>query len=105
MPRLPYAQDFNKIPDGAVPGGWVNTQGKFLIKTLKDGSKVLAKVNTNPNPLIARGNAFIGLPTMKDYTIECDVLGTTVRVIRDTRSKWSRNSLPTWASAPIATRW
>jgi outer membrane protein assembly factor BamB len=76
-PRLPYAQDFNKIPDGAVPGGWVNTQGKFLVKTIK-GEKVLAKVNDKASPLIARGNAFIGLPTDKDYTIEAEVQGTKV---------------------------
>ncbi len=76
-PRLPYSQDFSKVPDGAVPGGWVNTQGKFLVKTIKD-EKVLAKVNDKASPLIARGNAFIGLPTYKDYTIEADVQGTKV---------------------------
>jgi outer membrane protein assembly factor BamB len=76
-PVLPYAQDFNKIPDGAVPGGWVNTQGKFLVKTI-DGEKVLAKVNDKSSPLIARGNAFIGLPNYKDYTIEADIQGTKV---------------------------
>src|SRR5262245_23882044 len=76
-PRLPYLQDFSKIPDGAVPGGWVNTQGKFLVKTIK-GEKVLAKVNDKASPLIARGNAFIGLPTDKDYTIEADLQGTKV---------------------------
>lgn len=74
-PRLPYSQDFEKISDGAVPGGWVNTQGKFLVKTLKDGSKVLAKVTDKSSPMVARGNAYIGLPTDKDYTIECDVQG------------------------------
>jgi hypothetical protein len=76
-PRIPYVQDFSKIPDGAVPGGWVNTQGKFLVKTIK-GEKVLAKVNDKASPLIARGNAFIGLPTYKDYTIEADIQGTKV---------------------------
>lgn len=76
-PRLPYAQDFSKVPDGAVPGGWVNTQGKFLVKTIK-GEKVLAKVNDKASPLIARGNAYIGMPTDKDYTIEADVQGTKV---------------------------
>ncbi len=74
-PRLPYAQDFEKVPDGAVPGGWVNTQGKFLVATV-DGNKLLKKVNNNSRPPICRGYAYIGLPSMKDYTIECDVLGT-----------------------------
>lgn len=74
-PKLPYKQDFEKIPDGAVPGGWVNTQGKFLVGTV-EGNKVLKKVNDKASPLLARGNAYIGLPTLKDYTIACDVLGT-----------------------------
>ncbi len=75
-PTLPYTQDFEKIPDGAVPGGWVNTQGKFKVVTLKSGEKVLSKVNNNPSPLVYRGNAYIGTPDMHDYTIECDVMGT-----------------------------
>jgi outer membrane protein assembly factor BamB len=75
-PVLPYTQDFTKVPDGAVPGGWVNTQGKFYVGTLKDGQKVLKKVNDKASPLVARGNAYIGLPDLSDYTIECDVLGT-----------------------------
>src|SRR5262249_53940374 len=77
-PVFAYSQDFEKLPDGAVPGGWVNTQGKFLVKTLKDGNKVLAKVTNKSSPLVARGNAYIGLPTDKDYTIECDVQGGKV---------------------------
>ena len=77
-PQLPYVQDFSKIPDGAVPGGWVNTQGKFLVATLPGGEKVLKKVNDKGSPLIARGNAYIGMPTLKNYTIESDVMGTKV---------------------------
>jgi outer membrane protein assembly factor BamB len=77
-PTLPYEQDFSKVPEGAVPGGWVNTAGKFKVVTLKDGEKVLSKVNTIASPLIYRGNAYIGTPDMHDYTIECDVMGTAV---------------------------
>jgi outer membrane protein assembly factor BamB len=81
-PVLPYEQDFSKVPDGAVPGGWVNTQGKFLVKTV-DGEKVLAKVNNNAVPFIAGGNAYIGEPTLKDYTIEADVRGSKAGVLPD----------------------
>jgi outer membrane protein assembly factor BamB len=77
VPSLPYGNDFEKIPDGATPGGWVNTQGKWLVKTV-DGNKVFAKVNNKFSPLISRGHAYITLPTAKDYTIECDVQGTKV---------------------------
>lgn len=76
-PRIPYLNTFEMLPDGVVPGGWVNTQGKFLVKTI-DGNKVLAKVNNKFSPLISRGNAYITLPSSKDYTIECDVHGTKV---------------------------
>jgi outer membrane protein assembly factor BamB len=77
VPRLPYANDFEKVPDGGVPGGWVNTQGKFLVKTVQ-GNKVLAKVNDKFSPLFSRGHAYITSPTAKDYTIMCDVQGTKV---------------------------
>ncbi len=77
-PKLPYSQDFSKVPDGAAPMGWVNTTGKFYVATDKNGEKVLKKVNDKASPLVAKGNAYIGLPGLKDYTIECDVLGTKV---------------------------
>ncbi len=77
VPRLPYSEDFTKVPDGAVPPGWVNTAGKFEVVTLA-GNKVLRKINTKSNPVFSRGNAYLGLPTMKDYTIEADVMGTRV---------------------------
>ncbi len=76
-PHLPYAQDFSKVPEGAVPAGWVNTQGKFRVGTYK-GEKVLMKVNDKGSPLVAKGNAYIGMPTLKNYTIESDVMGGQV---------------------------
>jgi outer membrane protein assembly factor BamB len=77
-PTLPYAEDFDKIPEGAVPAGWVNCQGKFLVRKLSDGNQVLAKVTNNDNPLIARGPCFLGTPDMANYTIESDVYGGKV---------------------------
>jgi hypothetical protein len=78
-PVLPYAVDFAKVPEGRTPGGWVNTQGKFAVKALPGGTKVLAKRNDAPSPLIARAHAYIGMPDLTDYTIEADVQGTKVR--------------------------
>jgi outer membrane protein assembly factor BamB len=77
-PRLPYKQDFERLPAGAAPAGWINTQGKFVVVE-KDGSKVLKKLANNPNPLLCRAYAFIGLPTLTDYVIAADVMGTKVR--------------------------
>jgi outer membrane protein assembly factor BamB len=73
VPRLPYMQTFAKLPDGAVPPGWVNAPGKFAVKTLMDGSKVLAKVAATSNPLLSRANTYIGPAQMTDYTIEADI--------------------------------
>jgi hypothetical protein len=78
-PQIPYQQDFEKIPENTVPGGWVNTAGKFFVKKLADGNQILAKVNTDSRPPIARANAYITSPDASNYSIEADVLGTLVR--------------------------
>jgi outer membrane protein assembly factor BamB len=72
-PRIPYAPDFSKIPDGVSPAGWIGAQGKLLVKTV-GGKEVLSKVNDKFN--LSAGNAYITMPASKDYTIECDVFGT-----------------------------
>jgi outer membrane protein assembly factor BamB len=81
VPKLPYKQDFEKVPVGRTPPGWVNTQGKFAVRKEGD-SNVLVKLGTSTNPLFARVQAFIGTPDMKDYTIEADVLGKKLGDIR-----------------------
>jgi outer membrane protein assembly factor BamB len=75
---ISYRQDFEKLPAGASMGGWVNSQGKFVVETL-NGSQVLKKLANNSNPLLARANAYIGMPNLKDYTIESDVMGLRKR--------------------------
>ena len=72
VPQIPYKQDFTQVPVGAVPGGWVNTQGKYTVVDLA-GKKVLSKVNTNPRPPVARAYAYITAPTSTGYTIEADI--------------------------------
>jgi outer membrane protein assembly factor BamB len=86
-PTLPYAEDFEKVPEGGVPAGSVNCQGKFLVKKLRDNNHVLAKVTNNENPLIARGSCYFGTPEMTNYTIEADVLGGKVEK-EGTQSIW-----------------
>ncbi|HJZ56024.1 MAG TPA: PQQ-binding-like beta-propeller repeat protein, partial [Gemmataceae bacterium] len=78
-PQVPYTQDFEKVPPGATPGGWVNVQAKFTVQKLPDGRTVLSKVNTDSRPPFARANAFITAPTATGYTIQADVMGTLVR--------------------------
>jgi len=74
-PRLPYAQDFEKVPVGATPGGWVNVTGKYVVVD-KDGGKALKKLATDSRPPLARAYAYIGRPTDKDYVIQADLSAT-----------------------------
>lgn len=75
--QIPYKDDFEKVPIGAAPGGWLNTQGKYFVAD-KDGNKVLAKVNNDSRPPIARANAYITAPDAANYTIQADLMGTLV---------------------------
>ncbi|MCX7701149.1 MAG: PQQ-binding-like beta-propeller repeat protein [Gemmataceae bacterium] len=77
-PQLPYEQNFDKVPIGGTPGGWINTMGKFDV--VKKGDEiVLRKLAVNPLPPVARANAFIGTPDWTDYTIQVDVCAQEVR--------------------------
>jgi hypothetical protein len=77
--QIPYSQDFQNVPPGAAPGGWLNVQSKYVVKKLDDGSIVLSKVNTDSRPPFARANAYITLPTATGYTIQADMMGSQVR--------------------------
>ena len=77
-PQLPFKADFDKAPDGSSPGGWVNTNGKFLVKKLPDGN-VLSKVNTDARPPLAKAIAYISTPDASNYTVQADFFGTQVR--------------------------
>jgi outer membrane protein assembly factor BamB len=74
-PPLPYNQDFSKVPLERTPAGWINAMGKFAVQE-HGGRKVLAKTATNASPLVARAYAYIGLPTLTDYTIESEMMST-----------------------------
>ncbi len=77
VPVFPYAQDFEKVPEGAVPPSWINCAGKFVVES-KDGSKVLRKTTANPNPLVAQAYTYFALPNSSHYTVESDVMGGQV---------------------------
>jgi outer membrane protein assembly factor BamB len=77
-PQLPLTQDFEQVPPERTPGGWVNCQGKFAVRE-ENGNKFLVKLAVNPSPLVARANAFLGLPSLTNYTIQADILGKKVR--------------------------
>lgn len=75
-PKVPYEQDFSKIEVNRIPTGWINLAGKFAVVELPDKTKALKKLANNPNPLVARANAYITQPDASDYTISADMMGT-----------------------------
>ncbi len=81
VPQIGFKTDFEKVPVGAAPGGWVNTQGKYAVKEVEfDGKKekVLAKVNTDGRIPIARANGYVTASAATGYTIESDLYATEV---------------------------
>jgi outer membrane protein assembly factor BamB len=74
-PQLPYTMDFEKVPVGGLPGGWVNAQGKFAVAE-HQGGKVLKKLAENPLPALAKANTYIGMPELKDYDMQADLSAT-----------------------------
>jgi outer membrane protein assembly factor BamB len=73
-PTLPIVQDFKSIPEGRWPGGWINSQGKYVVVE-KDGAKVYKKLAKDSNPLLARAYTYFSKPTLTDYTIQAEVMG------------------------------
>jgi outer membrane protein assembly factor BamB len=78
-PTLPYTQDFSKVPENRTPAGWINAQGKFAVVKLPDDSFALKKLANNNAPSLARANAYIGKPTLTNYTIEAEIMGNQAR--------------------------
>jgi outer membrane protein assembly factor BamB len=76
-PQLPYAPDLSKVPVGAMPGGWINVQGKYEVVE-RDGRRVVKKLANDARPPLARANAYITTPDTANYTIQADVMGTYV---------------------------
>jgi hypothetical protein len=72
---LPISMEFDKVPEGRIPGGWINAAGKFQVAKLPEGGQALKKLANNPFPLAARSNTYIGMPDLKDYTMTCDIMG------------------------------
>jgi outer membrane protein assembly factor BamB len=102
VPTLPYKPNFANIPEKRTPGGWVNCQGKYEMVVLKEGGserKVLHKTAVNPSPLVARANAYIGMPGWTDYTIQADIMGTKVgEDLPDAGIGANRYSLTLWGN-------
>jgi outer membrane protein assembly factor BamB len=72
IPEAPWSEDFESTAEGKVPAYFVGHANKFAVRA-KDGNKVLAKPPATAG--LNRSDIFLGPPTMKNYTIQADVLG------------------------------
>ncbi|MDA7979709.1 MAG: PQQ-binding-like beta-propeller repeat protein, partial [Pirellulales bacterium] len=79
LPSFPYREDFESLGPGLIPGGWTNTQLRFVTTKLDDGNTVLMKTATIATPFYRQWYAFIGAPDMSGYTIAADAMGMEVR--------------------------
>ena len=79
VPALPYSEDFESTGPGLIPGGWTNTQLRYVTTKLDDGNTVLMKTAKIAVPFYRQWYGFIGTPDMAGYTISADVMGEQVR--------------------------
>jgi outer membrane protein assembly factor BamB len=70
---LPWSMDFEGFEDGYTPTTWIGAARKFMVRTLEDGNKVLAKPPREVG--IHRNTTYFGSSLLDNYTIEADVMG------------------------------
>jgi outer membrane protein assembly factor BamB len=74
---LPWTETFDSLAENATPAGWISmAAGQFGVTTI-DGQKVLQKKPLST--LFKRIRAFVGAPTLSNYTVEADVRAPTRR--------------------------
>jgi len=72
IPNAPWSEDFETSEVGKYPSYFVGATNKFAVQ-IKDSNKVLVKPPAATG--LNRSDIFLGPPTMKNYTIQADVLG------------------------------
>ena len=74
IPNLPYVEDFESLPLGKSPPGWMMSPVKARVDEV-DGQKVLRKLAERPSPPFARLRGYMMPPLDAGYTVQTDVLG------------------------------
>ena len=107
IPPLPWNEDFENVEIDKVPTYWISATGKYFVKE-KDGNKVLVKTPVQRG--LDKSNVYIGPPTMNDYQIQVDVMGTrdkrrvpdmgliANRYTLDMQGRQQRLQIRSWAS-------
>lgn len=70
-PPLPWAWNFD-AEGSEVPREWVNAAGKYAVRALEDGERVLVK--RADNPFLRRARVYMGPPSLSGYRVSADVL-------------------------------
>ncbi len=83
--RLPVDEDFDDMPIGTVPPGWIGVDARSELIEL-DGSVVLHKKAERPSAKYTRMFAFSGPPVKGGYTVQLDMMGTPKKGRRPTLS-------------------
>ena len=107
IPSLPWSEDFESVELEKIPTHWIGATGKFFVREM-DGKKVLVKTPVQRG--LNRSNVYIGPPTMKDYQIQVDLMGTkdkrrlpdmgliANRYTLDMQGRHQRLQIRSWAS-------
>ncbi len=107
LPPLPWTEDFESIALEKIPTHWIGATGKFFVREMND-KKVLVKTPVQRG--LNRSNVYIGPPTMKDYEIQIDLMGTkdkrrlpdmgliANRYTLDMQGRHQRLQIRSWAS-------
>ena len=77
IPPLPWNENFDAYAVNTIPGHWVNTALKYIVREV-DGQKVLVKT-TEGSSLLSRARAFFGPTNLSNYTVEVDIRATEKR--------------------------
>ena len=72
IPNAPWSEDFASSEVGKYPSYFVGATNKFAVQVI-DSNKVLVKPPAAAG--LNRSDIYLGPPTMKNYTIQADVLG------------------------------
>jgi hypothetical protein len=76
IPKIPYAEDFESLPAGGVPPGWITSKLKAQV-TEYEGGKVLRKLADKPSPPFARLRCYMMPPIETGHCVQADMLGVS----------------------------
>lgn len=111
IPAMPWTEDFEGITLEKIPTHWIGATGKFFVRenpTSSASNKVLVKTPVQRG--LNRSNVYLGPPTMKDYTVQVDLMGTKTkrrlpdmglianRYTLDMQGRHQRLQIRSWAS-------